>query len=194
MSLETWATLASIGTFIVIAATAIAALVQLRHMRAANQVTALQVWFTAYEGAELRSAFHFVRADLKERLEDPEFRRDISTAQIDRVKHPEITICNFFDQWGLQYRRGTIDRAAFMWTRAGVVLRFWKLLAEVIALRADPKYGNLDFQQFEYLAVQARDWLARHPAGDYPRGVPRMPLVETGKGIAQNTAAREDDR
>jgi hypothetical protein len=178
MSLEAWATLASIGTFIVIAATALAALIQLRHMRAANQVTALQVWYAAYEGAELRSAFDFVRTELKDRLNDPDFRREITNGQINRINHPEITVCNFFDQWGLQYRSGTIDRAAFMRTRAGVVLRFWKLLEEVIALRADPKYGNLDFQQFEYLAVQARDWRDQHPGGDYPRGVPRMPLVE----------------
>lgn len=53
MPLEAWGTIASVGTFVVVAATAIAALVQLGHLRAANQVSALQVWFTAYEGSEL---------------------------------------------------------------------------------------------------------------------------------------------
>ena len=43
MSLELWATIASVGTFVVIAATAIAAFVQLRHVRRSNQ--------EAYSGA-----------------------------------------------------------------------------------------------------------------------------------------------
>jgi len=41
MSLETWSTAASIGTFVVIAATAVAALAQLRHMRSSNQIAAV---------------------------------------------------------------------------------------------------------------------------------------------------------
>jgi hypothetical protein len=40
MSLEGWAALAQVATFVVIAATAAASLVQLRHLRAANQVAA----------------------------------------------------------------------------------------------------------------------------------------------------------
>ena len=41
MSLELASTLASIGTFIVITATAAAAIVQLRHLRSSNQIAAL---------------------------------------------------------------------------------------------------------------------------------------------------------
>ncbi|MBV8172813.1 MAG: hypothetical protein JO219_12880, partial [Candidatus Eremiobacteraeota bacterium] len=41
MSLELWNTFATMGTFVVISATAIAALVQLRHARASYQITAL---------------------------------------------------------------------------------------------------------------------------------------------------------
>ena len=41
MSVELLSTLASVGTFIVIGATAIAAIIQLRHMRGSNQIIAL---------------------------------------------------------------------------------------------------------------------------------------------------------
>jgi len=41
MSQEILSTAAAIGTFVVIAATAIAAVVQLRHLRAQNQLTGL---------------------------------------------------------------------------------------------------------------------------------------------------------
>ncbi len=36
MSLELWSTISSIGTFVVIAATAIATVIQLRHLRASS--------------------------------------------------------------------------------------------------------------------------------------------------------------
>ena len=41
MSTELVNTFATLGTFVVIAATAIAAIVQLRHMRGSNQIVAL---------------------------------------------------------------------------------------------------------------------------------------------------------
>jgi hypothetical protein len=60
MSLEAWSAAAQIGTFLVIAATAVAALVQLNHLRAANQIAASNMFIQEYEGPELREAF-FVR-------------------------------------------------------------------------------------------------------------------------------------
>jgi len=67
MSQETLSTAAAIGTFVVIAATAIAAVAQLRHLRAANQVSAVRVLMGEYDGAELRDAFHFVLASAMSR-------------------------------------------------------------------------------------------------------------------------------
>jgi hypothetical protein len=180
-----WGTLASVGTFIVITATAIAALVQLRHMRAANQIATWQQFASAYEGSELRHAFEFVRTDLNKRLEDPTFCQELREGRTERTKHPEITICNLFDQWGLYYRSGAIDRAGFMRVNAGIVVGFWKRLAPVIALVADPVLGNISFQQFEYLAVQATRWQKLHPAGDYPAGAPRMPLPEVSGAVSK---------
>jgi hypothetical protein len=177
MSLEAWAALAQVGTFVVIAATAAASLVQLRHLRAANQVAALRLLMDQYEGAELRDAFHFVRVELAGRLEDPAFRVELLSYQTDRLRHPEITICNFFDTWGLNYREGAIEKRAFMRIMAGVTVWFWKELEPVIAMSVNSNGVNTSFQNFEYLAVEAGEWLAVHPDGDYPRGKPRMPLV-----------------
>ena len=175
---EFWVAVASVGTFLVIAATAIAAIIQLRHMRAANQVAAMQLFARTYEGAEHQSAFHFVRAELKQRLEDPQFRQELRSGDTDRAKHPEIQVCNFFDQWGLYYRSGVIDRRAFMRVNSGVVTGMWDILEPVITLLADPVHGNLSFQQFEYLTVQARRWQKCNPIGDYPPGEQRIQLVD----------------
>ncbi len=177
MSLEAWAALAQVGTFIVIAATAAASLVQLRHLRAANQGAALRLLMEQYEGTELRDAFHFVRVELAGRPEDPAFRVELLSNQTDRRTHPEVTVCNFFDSWGLHYREGAIDKRAFMRIMAEVTVSFWKDLEPVIAMSVNSNGVNTTFQNFEYIAVEAGEWLAVHPDGDYPRGKARMPLV-----------------
>lgn len=183
MSLEFWSTVASIGTFLVITATAIAALVQLRHLRVANQLVIWQAIATAYEGPDLRPSFDFVRSDLAHKLEDPDFRAEIRSGRLDRRKHPEITVCNFFDQWGVYYRGGMVDRDAFMHINNGMIVSFWDALAPVVAMLADPVHGNLSFQSFEYIAAEATRWRERHPAGDYPRSASRMPLVDRYKKL-----------
>lgn len=197
MSSELLTAIASIGTFVVIAATAIAAVIQLRHMRAANQVAALKAFAEAYEGPELRDAFYFVRTQLRNKLEDPAFRRDLRfDTMLERSKHPEIQICNFFDQWGCNYRDGAIDRRSFLRVNAGVVANFWALLEPVIALMADPRNGNTSFQQFEYLTVQARRWCERNPAGDFPKEEKRIALVDPWRDVdatSRSTAAGRDE-
>jgi len=181
MTVESWAAAAQIGTFVVIAATAVAALIQLRHLRAANDMAAASAFIMEFEGVELRDAFTFVRTHLKERLEDPEFRAEILGAIQDRSKHPEIAVLNFFDLWGGHYRGGAINRTWFMRHNAGVVLGFWELLKPVVELSAAPDGTNTAFEAFEYLAVKAQDWIAAHPAGDYPKGVRRMPLAQRSR-------------
>ena len=183
MPLEFWSTVASIGTFIVIAATAVAAIVQLRHMRSANKVAAIQAFIAGYDGPELREAFHVVRTELTQRLQDPTYRKELRGRDTDRLKHPEIQVCNFFDQWGLYYRDGVIDKSSFMRVNADIIVRFWDVLEPVVALMADPVKGNSSFQQFEYLTVQARRWLERHPAGDYPKGEQRIALDDPWRSI-----------
>src|SRR6202049_3340576 len=183
MPLEFWSTAASIGTFIVIAVTAVAAMVQLRHMQSANKVAAIQAFAARYDGPELSDAFHIVRSELAQRLEDPAFRQELRAGSTDRFKHPEIQVCNFFDQWGLYYRDGVIDKAGFMRVNAGVVVQFWERLEPVVGLLADTVKGNQSFQQFEYLTVQARRWLERHPDGDYPKGEQRIALTDPWRTI-----------
>jgi hypothetical protein len=184
MPLDVWASVAQVATFVVIAVTAIAGLIQLRHLRASNQVAGMQTFFQMYEGAELRDAFHFVRTELERRLEDPSFREELRSNKLDRSAHPEIQICNFFDQWGGYYRIGVIDRRAFMRHNAGVIATFWDLLAPIVALEAAYRNGvNTSFEHFDYLAVQARAWTEKHPHGDYPKNLPRLPLVDPRREI-----------
>jgi len=62
MSLELFNILARLGTFIVIAATAIAAIVQLRHMRSSNQIAAINELRETIETPEFQVAQQFGRS------------------------------------------------------------------------------------------------------------------------------------
>ncbi len=74
MSLELVNTFATLGTFVVIAATAIAAVVQLRHMRGSNQITALNELRETMETPDFQATSHFVGSELPAKLRDPAFR------------------------------------------------------------------------------------------------------------------------
>jgi len=54
MSLEYWSTLASVGTFAVIAATAVTAVVQLRQLRRSNQLAGTQSIFDMLQDPSVR--------------------------------------------------------------------------------------------------------------------------------------------
>ena len=128
-----------------------------------------------------------MRKELTTRLEEPAFRNELRAGFPDRIKHPEVAICNFFDQWGLYYRDGVIDRESFMRVNAAVIASYWERLEPIVALVATTTDGsNTAFEQFEYLTVCARRWLARHPGGNYPSGFERKTVV--------NRWAEEDAR
>jgi len=63
MSLEAWSTVASVGTLFVIAATAFAALVQLRHARSSNQIAAVTEMRETIESERFRAARRFMDAN-----------------------------------------------------------------------------------------------------------------------------------
>ena len=93
-------TVAALGTFIVIAMTAIAALIQLRHLRSSNQLNAMLKLLELEQSPQLEARFHFVRAELATRMKDPEFRASLDAKPIDRTLHPERHVIAWFEQIG----------------------------------------------------------------------------------------------
>jgi hypothetical protein len=103
---------------------------------------------------------------------------------LDRSKHPEISICNFFEQWARNYRSGSINKADFLKDVGNVYTGFWDTLEPVIAILAEDSGGvNTSFENFEFLVIQAREWAAHHPQGTFPAGFTRIPLTDRWKTI-----------
>ncbi len=172
MSLEVWSTIASVGTFVVIAATAITALIQLRQIRRANQLAGLQSTLAMLQDMSIRELVNYVRQDLMERMKDAGFRASLSRVPIDRREHPELYLCDMYNHIGSFVRNGLIDENIYLQTEWYNVNLYWGLLRDVIAqVRRDRPFV---FENFEWLAARSERWIAEHPRGDYPPDQPRM--------------------
>jgi hypothetical protein len=172
MSLELWSTLATVGAFLVIAATGTAAFVQLRHIRRANQLAGLESTFSMLLDPAVREIVNYVRHGLRERMNDDSFRAGLSEIPVDRRDHPELYLCDLYNHVGSFVRNGLIDENIYLQTEWYSVNLYWHLLRDVVAQsrRNRPHI----FENFEWLAARAQRWIEEHPHGDYPPGQPRM--------------------
>lgn len=182
MSLELINTFVTLGTFVVIAATAIAAIVQLRHARSSNHIVALNELRETTETPDFQAALYFVQGELSAKLQDPAFRYQIATrsARSDETRplFAKINaIGNYYENLGVLVKTGLVDREPVLQLWAGIVAQSWENLAPIAAIARRGR-GDLVWENFEYLTVLARDWTAEHPKGTYPAGVRRIDLKD----------------
>lgn len=181
MSAEWLTALSTLATFVVIAASAIAAAVQLRHMRHANQLIVLNEVRREIQSADFRSALDFVIHEFGARAQDAAFR-DALLHQVPPHAIPEWyqirDVGNYFDGVAAQMvKHGMVDRelACDWWYSA--VVRSWDALAPYVASRRR-LLGYPLWEDFEYLVLLCRRFRVNHPAGTYPPGEERLPLPE----------------
>lgn len=170
-----WVTaVATAGTFVVIAASAIAALLQLRHTRGSNQIIALTECRETLESQAFQDARQFIIASLPALMEDPAIVKALRGPYFPSELRPISFVANFFESMGAFVRHRIIDKeiACDLW--CGVVLSMWKAVLPVIRLRRELDPGI--WENFEYLAVISQRFMETHPTS-YPAGLPRMPLA-----------------
>ena len=194
MSPEWLTAIGTIGTFLVITASAVAALLQLRHMRGSNQIIALTEVRKTIESAEFQAALRYVREDFQILLKDPERRRRLMIA---RTPPPEFepvrTVANFFESTGALIKRGIIDRdiACDLW--GYVVANHWNALSDFIGNLRIVRSTPALFENFEYWAVLSRSFRQTHPQGAYPRNVRRTAPPEVWPESAEAKRALSAD-
>jgi hypothetical protein len=182
MSLELVNSLATFGTFLVIAATAIAAIVQLRHARSSNHIAALNELRETMETPDFLAAQHFVQGELSKKLQDSAFRYQVAVPAVrtDEVR-PLIArinaVGNFCEGMGVLVKTGLVDRELVLQMWTAQLIGYWERLAPVAAI-ARRRLGSAVWENFEYLTVLAQDWVAAHPKGTYPAGVRRIGLKD----------------
>lgn len=175
MSPEWLTAIGTLGTFVVIAASAIAALMQLRHMRGSNQIQALTECRETLESDRFQEARRFITHRLPALLQDPHMREQFEKAQTFPDELQQISfVANFFESMGAFVRFGIIDRtiACSLW--CAVVVSSWDSLLPVTEMRRQTDAAIWEY--FEYLAVLSKRFMEEHPT-TYPRGMERMPAA-----------------
>ena len=172
MDLNTAATLL---TLVVIIVTAAAAFVQLRHMRASNQLQGLLTVLARVENADFGTWVDGARRMLTEGMPDPAFRRRIEDGTVERANNPWLNLANSYEWVGSLVRRGLIEEDPYMDIYADRVLAAWELCRDAIAI-VRRRSGSSALENFEYLYVRACHYNDRHPNGVYPAHTPRAAL------------------
>jgi hypothetical protein len=182
MSLEVLNSFATFGTFLVIAGTAIAALVQLRHTRGSNQIAALDELREAFQSQEFSDATNFLDTQLGELLKNPAFRyqwahRTARTEEfrvaIDRVR----LVGNYFEDVGALILAGLLDSDLAIPIYGADVVRAWDELESLTGISRRVR-GKAIWENFEYAAMLCKTWVKTHPEGGYPRNAPRLEVKD----------------
>ena len=170
----------SVLTLVVIAATAVAAIVQLRHLRASNQLSALLEILDQWNQAAFQSAYSQFHQNIAEKLADPAYQKLLrSGSSPDRGSHPELLIFDFWEQVGTYCKHGLIDEDILLDIVSAQVSNAWKRGWPAIKLIREGG-GMSACENFEYLAVRAELYSRRHVDGSYPRGLPRFADLDGG--------------
>jgi hypothetical protein len=166
--------LSSLATFLVVAASAVAAIFQLRHIRAANQITASLELMNRISTAEFQRIVQYVfHGELDRKLEDPQYRADLLKTPVDLANHPEVAFLAQWEQMGSIIKLGLTSEEAFMDTTSTQCIAAWNKLSPVIALARRVR-GPQIFDNFEWLASRSMMWEKRHPDGTFPNNAPRL--------------------
>lgn len=175
MSAEWVTAISSFATFVVIAATAIAAVLQLRHVRNSNQIAAFNDVRQTIESDDFRRALHFILSEMPARIGDPAFRRRLLDPETDEWQ-TVATVGNFLDGHAAQFvKHGMVDAtlACDLWYAQ--VVWSWDALEELIATKR-AKLGYPMWEDFEYLTIRCKEFRKRYPTGTFPRNMTRLQL------------------
>jgi hypothetical protein len=187
MSLEMLNAFASLFTVCIIAATAIAAMVQLRHLRAGNQINAMLAIGEELGSKQFTDAQAIVRHQLPGMSDDPKFRaynaaldRGETSAPIpeyEEIRRAVSMVCNSYEELGILVKQGIVDADLFLDRYSWVIASYWKLVARALVDARVATGQAAIWENFEYLAVLSDEWMREHPS-TYPDGLRRMPLPE----------------
>jgi len=181
--LELITTLCNVATLIILACGAIAAIVQLRHVRIGKELAALLAAEARFAEPDLQSALLYVQAELTAKLARPDYRSELAArGYIDPQRHPEMAVCNWFNEMGTLIVDGFLNENVFFDSFGALTHYYWRLLSPAIAVLRRQR-GPEQYANFEFLAFRAGRWREGHRAGNYPAGLPRLPLTDPWRNV-----------
>jgi hypothetical protein len=167
--------IAALATFLVVLISAIAALIQLRHMRNGNQIAILTGLGERVDSREFTAASQFVAEEVPRRLSDPAGATTLANMPPFVGDNAAILeIANFWEMVGLLIKRGMLDEDLVCDVFAQRIDLHWNALSPIVTtVRADANQGV--WGNFEYLSVLVDRYNVRRPMS-YPKNFPRKPV------------------
>ncbi len=165
---------AQIGTFLVIAATAAAAIIQLRHMRASNQLEGLLSVLARVEDANFNAWLTETQRQMPVLLGDPDYVASVIDNTFDRSV-AWLQLGNSYDWVGSLVKNRLIPVDAFLDVYSFRISQAWELMEPVTVL-ARHNAGEAIWENFEYLYVAAQRWNKKHHNGNYPSHIAHATL------------------
>ena len=167
-----WNTIVSTVTLIVVAGAAVAALRQIRQLRAQTTLAGLLKVLDDWRDPEFQRIVQYVRNELPKKVQEPGFLDDLDAGH-DETKHPELVICAWYEQIGSYMKYGLLDERVMLDVASGSTTTMWRGCAPVVE-RMRRTRGDSVWENFEYMAARSVVFVRAHPDGCYPRDTPRM--------------------
>ena len=159
MTWEGITAIATVVTTVVIAGTAIAALVQIRQLKLATQLEGFLALHREYAAAEMYAAREYVANELPKRLKDEAYRSELADGRAFIATHPELVLGNLWEKVGTLVSTGMLAPNLYLETGAYRVIEAWDQLSEVIALRRQTE--PLQWAGFDHIVRLSREYLER---------------------------------
>src|ERR1700694_1737967 len=160
MKTEALTVLLSLATLLAIGVTAIAAVIQLRHLRGTYQLAAVMHLVDRFTRPDVVAAIEDARDALPGRLADPAYRDSLLSVSATKAKHPELLLCDFQEQVGSYVRHGLISESLYFDCASYTAPVLWRYLEPVVAILRR-RWGPHVYENFEYLVVRSRMYAAR---------------------------------
>jgi hypothetical protein len=148
------AALSTLASTIVIAITAVLALIQLNLMRRGGQFDATRRMVDEIKTPLFMRAWARVVNELPSRMNDPQFRAELQSAHgwdVDVEKHPEVIVLAYLEELGIYVKNRMISEVALLDFSSGLVLEAWERLRDVVMLSRRSTRNPRAWKNAEYL-------------------------------------------
>lgn len=148
-----WEALTAIGTLVtamIIGVTAVVAVYQIRHLRAATQLESYLDLMREATSAEMAAWTDYVETVLPRQMQDEAYRRELSDGRVDFKTHRELSLGAFWEKIGALVHYKLIESDALIDFVAEVCPYHWTLLRDVAVLRRER--NPMIWERFEELA------------------------------------------
>ncbi len=166
---------AALLTFLVVAATAYAALQQMRHLRTGNQTAALLDLTREQRDTLYQVSQTYVYTQLAHDLEDAESRAGLTGSAWTGPTREALRFLQFYEELGALVFSGALE--------LGLVLRYFQAAddwrrVESLVLVLRRQRGPSAWEMFEALGMAEAQYVAKHGDTWYPNGIPRTSAVD----------------